>query len=75
MLFWLWFKCRPGVPVGVVSVGKPGAKNAALYAVSMLALVDNALSKRLKEFRESQSDKVRKSDEMVRAKHGSPHIC
>ncbi len=60
----------PGIPVGVVSSGKPGARNAALYAISMLALSDAALAAKLKEFRKSQSDKVRASDKEVSAKYG-----
>ena len=35
-----------------------GAKNAALYAVSILALNDAGLAEKLKEFRQKQSDKV-----------------
>jgi 5-(carboxyamino)imidazole ribonucleotide mutase len=35
-----------------------GAKNAALYAVSILALSDDGLAARLQEFRKAQSDKV-----------------
>jgi 5-(carboxyamino)imidazole ribonucleotide mutase len=35
-----------------------GSKNAALYAVSILALSDSALSKKLQQFREEQSQKV-----------------
>ena len=35
-----------------------GAKNAALYAVAILALKDDALAVRLKEFRQQQSQKV-----------------
>jgi len=35
-----------------------GAKNAALYAVSILALQDPALAARYEEFRKQQSEKV-----------------
>ena len=62
----------PGIPVGVVSAGKAGARNAALYAVSILALSDGGLSKKLKDFRKGQSDKVRKADIEVSAKYGRP---
>ena len=41
-----------GIPVA------PMARNAALYAVSILALHDDALASKLKQFRQQQSDKV-----------------
>ena len=38
----------PGIPVGTVAIGKPGAINAALYAISIMALTDDSLAKLLK---------------------------
>jgi len=40
-----------GIPVGTMAIGKAGAKNAALYAVQMLALSDENLTKKLEDFR------------------------
>lgn len=37
-----------GVPVATMSVGIPGAKNAAIFAAKILALSDEKLKKRLK---------------------------
>lgn len=45
-----------GIPVATMAID--GAKNAALYAVSILALSDDGLAERLQEFRKAQSDKV-----------------
>jgi len=45
----------PGVPVGTLAIGQPGAVNAALLAASVLALSDPALSKRLEAWRERQT--------------------
>ncbi len=45
-----------GIPVATMAID--GAKNAALYAVAMLALGDEALAVRLAAFRKSQADKV-----------------
>ena len=36
-----------GIPVATVAIGKAGAKNAAILAVQMLALSDEALAKKL----------------------------
>jgi 5-(carboxyamino)imidazole ribonucleotide mutase len=47
-----------GVPVGTLAIGKAGAVNAALLAVSVLALNDPELAHRLDEWRDSQSAAV-----------------
>src|SRR6476620_4702831 len=44
-----------GVPVGTLAIGQAGAKNAALHAAAILALTDEALSKRLTAWREKQT--------------------
>ena len=45
-----------GIPVATMAID--GARNAALYAVAILALHDSDLSRKLEEFRKRQSDKV-----------------
>ena len=52
-----------GVPVGTLAIGEAGAKNAALLAVSILALNDEALSKRLQTWRQKQTDAVKEHPE------------
>ena len=48
-----------GVPVGTLAIGEPGAKNAALLAISILALHDENLSMAWEKFRHRQTAKVR----------------
>ena len=48
-----------GIPVATFAIGDAGAANAGLFAVSMLALGDAALAKKLVEFRKKQADAVR----------------
>jgi 5-(carboxyamino)imidazole ribonucleotide mutase len=48
-----------GVPVGCLAIGEPGAKNAALLAISILALQDEKLRGRWEKFRLEQTRKVR----------------
>jgi 5-(carboxyamino)imidazole ribonucleotide mutase len=48
-----------GIPVGTLAIGKPGAINAALFAVAILANSRPELRKKLHEFRESQEAKIR----------------
>src|SRR4051794_5373178 len=47
-----------GVPVATLAIGTPGAKNAALLAVSILANKRRPLREKLKAFRELQKRKV-----------------
>ncbi len=48
----------PGIPVGTVAIGKPGAINAALYAIAILALNDDSIAEQLSAYRKTQADKV-----------------
>jgi 5-(carboxyamino)imidazole ribonucleotide mutase len=48
-----------GVPVATVAIGKAGAINAALLAVSILATCDPALRERLEKFRADQTARVK----------------
>jgi 5-(carboxyamino)imidazole ribonucleotide mutase len=48
-----------GVPVGTLGIGKPGASNAALLAVAILAGADPKLRAKLRKFRADQEKAVR----------------
>lgn len=56
----------PGVPVGTMAIGKTGAKNAAIFAVQILALTDKKLEKKLSEFKKSQQKSVLDKDSALR---------
>jgi 5-(carboxyamino)imidazole ribonucleotide mutase len=51
-----------GIPVATFAIGEAGAANAALYAIAMLALSDEALERKLVEFRARQAESVRKAE-------------
>jgi len=51
-----------GVPVATFAIGEAGAANAALYAIAMLALSDEKLAAKLKDFRKKQAEAVRKTE-------------
>jgi phosphoribosylamine---glycine ligase len=51
----------PGVPVATVSIGKPGATNAAVLAAQILAVADQALADRLERYKAQLADKVEKA--------------
>jgi 5-(carboxyamino)imidazole ribonucleotide mutase len=48
-----------GIPVATLAIGKPGAINAALFAVAILANSRPELRAKLAEFREKQEQQVR----------------
>ncbi len=43
-----------GIPVATFAIGEAGATNAALFAISLLAISDETIAKKLTEFREAQ---------------------
>ena len=47
-----------GIPVGTLAIGEAGAKNAALLAISILALSDEKLAKKLEKFRTKQTSSI-----------------
>ncbi|MGB3805610.1 MAG: AIR carboxylase family protein, partial [Erythrobacter sp.] len=47
-----------GVPVGTLAIGEAGATNAALMAAAILALSDQDLSQRLRDWRGARSAAV-----------------
>ena len=49
-----------GIPVGTLAIGKPGATNAALLAVAILAASRPELKEKLREFRREQAEKIAK---------------
>jgi 5-(carboxyamino)imidazole ribonucleotide mutase len=54
-----------GVPVATFAIGKPGAINAALFAVSVLAVEDAALREKLHRFRARQTAAVLDSQQQL----------
>ena len=48
-----------GIPVATFAIGEPGAANAGLFAVSMLANNDEKYAKKLNTFRKKQRARVR----------------
>ncbi|MEK9945711.1 MAG: 5-(carboxyamino)imidazole ribonucleotide mutase [Alphaproteobacteria bacterium] len=48
----------PGIPVGTLAIGRPGAINAALLAAAVVALNDEAVKTALKSWREDQTNAV-----------------
>ena len=56
----------PGVPVATMGIGKAGAKNAALLAVEILALNDEALRKKLAQYRSGMRKTVLEEDDSIK---------
>ena len=51
-----------GIPVMTLAIGEAGAKNAALGAISILALNNSELRDRLNEFRRRQTEEVLRAE-------------
>jgi 5-(carboxyamino)imidazole ribonucleotide mutase len=47
-----------GIPVATFAIGDAGSANAGLFAVSVLALSDNTLAEKLRQFRAKQVESV-----------------
>jgi len=48
----------PGIPVATMAIGKPGARNAGILAVQILALADAGLTEKLQEYKQDMAAKV-----------------
>ena len=49
-----------GIPVATFAIGEAGAKNAGLFAASILALEDQTIAQKLEKFRSTQTNTVLK---------------
>ena len=54
-----------GIPVATMAIGKPGAKNAAIFAAQILALKNNKIKDTLKSYKEKLAQDVLKKSEKV----------
>jgi len=54
-----------GVPVATFSIGEAGAKNAALFAVRILALEDQALQVKIHQYQLAQETKVLEANQSL----------
>ena len=48
-----------GIPTATFAVGKPGAKNAALFAVNLLAMNNKNLFNKLLSWRKKQTNSIK----------------
>ena len=58
----------PGIPVGTMAIGKPGARNAAWFAAAILALDEPDVAAALRAGRERMSERVLADDAEVQAR-------
>ncbi len=57
-----------GVPVATVAVGIPGARNAGLLAVQILALSDSKLTAKLKKYKDAMAQNCQDKNKKLQAK-------
>lgn len=61
----------PGIPVGAMAIGKPGARNAAWFAAAILASADDILADALRGGRRRLTERVLADDAELRARDTS----
>ena len=54
-----------GVPVATVTIGKAGAKNAAVLAAQIIALFDKSVAEKLTAYKKSMADGVEAADKKL----------
>jgi 5-(carboxyamino)imidazole ribonucleotide mutase len=47
-----------GIPVATMAIGAAGAKNAALYALSILAIADKKIETKLTAYKQQMKKKI-----------------
>jgi len=60
-----------GVPVATMTVGRAGAKNAAVFAAEILALKDPSLQRKLAAYKRDLAREVEKKDKALKAKRST----
>ncbi len=55
-----------GIPVATMAIGKAGGSNAALFALQILALENEEIRQKMKDFRQAKADGVREKDAKMR---------
>jgi 5-(carboxyamino)imidazole ribonucleotide mutase len=55
-----------GIPVGVMAVDKPGARNAAIFAAEIIAVSDSKLAARLRQHKEQLARSVAEKSARVK---------
>jgi phosphoribosylaminoimidazole carboxylase PurE protein len=55
-----------GVPVACTAIGKPGAINAAIFAVEIIAVADPELARKLTDYKEQLARSVAEKSEKVK---------
>ena len=55
----------PSIPVACVSIGKAGAKNAAILAMEILAVNNKNISEQLLQYRKEMKEQILNKDEKL----------
>jgi phosphoribosylaminoimidazole carboxylase PurE protein len=55
----------PGIPVATMAIGKPGARNAAIFALQIMASKDTSVREKLAQFRRDLKKEVEKKDKQL----------
>jgi phosphoribosylaminoimidazole carboxylase PurE protein len=56
----------PGVPVATMSIGKAGARNAAIFSAQIIGRKDSVVAKKLRELKKQMSEEVGEKDKALK---------
>jgi phosphoribosylaminoimidazole carboxylase PurE protein len=56
----------PGVPVATMSIGKAGARNAAIFSAQIIGRKDAGVAKKLQELKKQMSEEVEQKDRTMK---------
>jgi len=59
-----------GIPVATMAIGKPGAKNAGLFAAQILSVGDIKLTSKLQKYKKKMAREVEAKDKKLQTVHG-----
>jgi phosphoribosylamine--glycine ligase len=62
----------PGIPVATVAIGKPGARNAGILAVQILAVSDVSLQNKLKVYKKELAKQVENKSKKIESISQNP---
>jgi phosphoribosylamine--glycine ligase len=56
----------PGIPVATMALGRPGARNAGIFAVQMLALSDASVAAAIDQYKKDMATEVERKAEKLK---------
>ncbi len=56
----------PGIPVATMAIGKPGARNAGVFAAQIIAQTDDTIARMLADYKDEMAHEVKRKAEALK---------